>query len=216
MFTGIIEEIGSVRAVHTSAQGGRISVSARLVTSEVKLGESIAVNGVCLTVVEFSPNLLAFDVSAETMLRSTLGRLSVGSSVNLERALRVGDRLGGHIVQGHVDGRGQFVSRQRAGESVLMRFRFPPEIAQYICIKGSIAIDGISLTVANLGDDWFEIAVIPHTLKMTTLFSLKPADAVNLETDMLAKYLERLIQHGNPGNREKSGLTLEKLQDLGY
>src|ERR1051326_8488607 len=139
MFTGIIEEVGKIRAIQTHGQGGRITVAACSVTSDVKMGESIAVNGVCLTVVEFSETSLAFDISGETLMRSTLGRLRAGNAVNLERALKVSDRLGGHIVQGHIDATGTFIKQHPVGDSVVMRFGYPAEIGHYICLKGSIA-----------------------------------------------------------------------------
>lgn len=214
MFTGIIEEVGKLKTVSATAQGARMTVTARTVTEGVRLGESIAINGVCLTVIEFTDNSLAFDISAETLARSTLGRLGVGSPVNLERAMRVNDRLGGHIVQGHVDARGEFLSRRNVGDSVVMRFSYPAEIGQYICLKGSIAVEGISLTVAALGDGWFEVAIIPHTLKMTNLNSLAPGDAVNLEADILAKYIERMLTGYREGDKPR--LTLDRMKELGY
>jgi riboflavin synthase len=213
MFTGIIEEVGTIRSIHSGAQSGRVTVSARVVTEGVKLGESIAVSGVCLTVIEFDSKSLAFDISAETLSRTTLGRLRPGSPVNLERSLAVGGRLGGHIVQGHVDGTGEFLSRQPAGDGVVIRFSYRSELGRYICLKGSIAVEGISLTVSNLGEGWFEVAVIPHTLKMTNLETLSSGDKINLEVDIVAKYIERLI--GNQ-TEPKSKLTLDKMRELGY
>jgi riboflavin synthase len=212
MFTGIIEEVGKIRSVQTTAQGGRLTVTAREVPVGVKLGESIAVNGVCLTVVEFDSASLTFDISAETLGRTTLGRLRAGAPANLERSLAVGGRLGGHIVQGHVDGTGQYLSSRPAGDGVVLRFGYPAELGRYICLKGSIAVEGISLTVAGLDSGWFEVAIIPHTLKMTNLVSLSPGDPVNLEVDIVAKYIERLVY----GESQKSKLTLEKLRELGY
>jgi riboflavin synthase len=214
MFTGIIEEIGVVNSTQVNSQSGRLSINARYITSDVKLGDSIAVNGVCLTVVEFDSKTLAFDVSRETLNRTTLGSLRIGTKVNLERALRPSDRMGGHIVQGHVDSTGQFLTRQMVGEGFIMRFSYPKEIAHYICQKGSIAIEGISLTVANLASNFFEIAVVPHTLQMTTLSFLSSGDKVNLEVDIIAKYVERMLT--TAPKMEKSTLTMDKLRDLGY
>lgn len=213
MFTGIIEEVGKVRALNTMAQGGQITVSANQITQDVKLGDSIAINGVCLTIIEFSRQELCFDISGETLSRTTLGSLRSGSSVNLERALRPSDRMGGHIVQGHVDTTGRFLSRTPVGESVNLRFQYPAEIARYICLKGSIAVEGVSLTVSALGEDWFEVAAIPHTLKVTTLEMLRSGEKVNLEADVIAKYLERLLQFKNSNS---SSLTMDDLRNLGY
>jgi riboflavin synthase len=215
MFTGIIEEIGTIENTKLYANGGKISVLAQTITNDIKLGDSVAINGVCLTVTSFSNHSLSFDVSEETLKRTTLGHLKSGKKVNLERALRLSDRLGGHIVQGHVDATGQFLTRQEVGESFIMRFSFPKEIAHYICKKGSIAIEGISLTVANLLETSFEVAVVPHTAKMTTLSSLSFGDKVNLEVDIIAKYLERMLGK-EPSATEKPSLTMEKLKNLGY
>jgi riboflavin synthase len=215
MFTGIIEEVGAIRGIQAHAKGGRVTVSARGVLDDIKIGDSVAINGVCLTVVEFNSNSLAFDISEETLARTTLGRLRAGNCVNLERALKVGDRLGGHIVQGHVDATGQFISKHPAGDGILMRFNYPAEIGCYICLKGSITVDGISLTVAGLGQGWFEVAIIPHTLKVTNLGALSSGDTVNLEVDILAKYIERLMQAREP-EKDRGSLTMEKLKNLGY
>jgi riboflavin synthase len=214
MFTGIIEEVGKIRAVNAAGQGGKITVAAKNVTDGVKLGESIAINGVCLTVIEFDSRSLAFDISAETLALTTLGRLRPGMPVNLERSLAVGGRLGGHIVQGHVDGRGEFLSRRVVGDGVVIRFGYPSELGRYICLKGSIAVEGISLTVSGLDAGWFEVAIIPHTLKMTNLGSLESGDPINLEVDIVAKYIERLVQ--GESSAQKPKLTMENLRDLGY
>jgi len=216
MFTGIIEEVGKIQATQIHSQGGKITILAEHIINDIKLGDSVAINGVCLTVTEFNNKSLSFDVSKETLNHTTLGYLKGGKSVNLERALRPSDRLGGHIVQGHVDTTGEFLTRQQVGESFIMRFSFPKEIAHYICKKGSIAIEGISLTVANLASNWFEVAVIPHTVKMTTLSVLSSGDKVNLEVDIVAKYVERLLTTENVSKTEKTSLTMEKLKNLGY
>lgn len=215
MFTGIIEEVGKILSTQVHSQGGQITVLADHILNDTKLGDSIAVNGVCLTVTTFTSKCLSFDVSQETLYRTTLGNLKNGCLVNLERALKVSDRFGGHIVQGHVDATGQFLTRQQVGESFIMRFSFPREIAHYICQKGSISINGISLTVSDLGSNWFEIAIVPHTMKMTNLSSLTSGDSVNLEVDILAKYIERMLAV-KPTKTEKSSLTIEKLKELGY
>jgi riboflavin synthase len=214
MFTGIIEELGAIRSIATARDGARVEIAARAVLSDAKLGDSIAVNGVCLTVVALTAETFAADVSAETLRRTSLRQARVGSRVNLERPLTPSTRLGGHIVQGHVDGTGAFLEARASGEGWIVRIGFPPELGRYIVEKGSIAVDGISLTVAALGDAWFEIAIIPHTWKMTNLSSIPRGDAVNLEVDIIAKYVERMMRPGVAASGNP--LTMEKLQELGY
>lgn len=193
MFTGIIEELGSVRSVEERGENARIVIEAKTVTEGTNHGDSIAVNGVCLTALDIHDDSFAADVSRETLLRSTLGSLKPGAPVNLERAVTPETRLGGHIVQGHVDARGRFVSVEDLGESWTVRISFPPEVARYLVFKGSVAVEGISLTIANLADDYFEIAIIPKTWELTNLSHLKPGDSVNLEVDVIGKYVERLL-----------------------
>ena len=193
MFTGIIEEKGSVRSIEFNGDNARIVIAATVVTRGTSAGDSISVNGVCLTALDITSDSFAADVSRETLDRSTLGSLKPGSPVNLERAVTPMTRLGGHIVQGHVDGRGTFVSATQDGDFWTVRIGFPPEFAKYLVYKGSVAVEGISLTVASLGDDHFDIAVIPKTWELTNLSSLAPGDAVNLEADVIAKYVERML-----------------------
>lgn len=193
MFTGIIEELGRVESFKPHEGGAKMRISAETVTDGTAEGDSIAVNGVCLTALEVARDGFSADLSQETLDRSTLGRLAAGSPVNLERAVTPATRLGGHIVQGHVDGRGTFLGYESAGEFHTVRIGFPPEIAQYLVHKGSVTVEGISLTVAELGENFFEVAVIPKTWEMTNLSSLKPGDAVNLEADVIAKYVERIL-----------------------
>ncbi len=193
MFTGIVEELGSVSTLERHTDGAKISISARTVTEDTKDGDSIAVNGVCLTALNIRPDGFDADVSEETLRRSTLGNLAAGSRVNLERALTFSSRLGGHIVQGHVDGRGKFIAAIQEGDFYTVRIGFPPELARYLVHKGSVAVEGISLTIAELSEDHFDIAVIPKTWELTNLSTLKSDDAVNLEVDMIAKYVEKLI-----------------------
>lgn len=193
MFTGIIEELGRVREVEQRGEDARIVIEAQTVTVGSREGDSIAVNGVCLTALNVRPGSFAADVSQETLFRSTLGNLKPGSSVNLERAVTPATRLGGHIVQGHVDARGKFLGSQNHGDSWTFRFAYPKEIARYLVFKGSVAVEGISLTIANLADDYFEIAVIPKTFEVTNFSRLKPGDEVNLEVDVIAKYVERIL-----------------------
>src|ERR1700752_743514 len=193
MFTGIIEELGSVRSIEERGENARIVIDARVVTEGTNHGDSIAVNGVCLTALDIHDDSFAADVSRETLLRSTLGSLKPGAPVNLERAVTPATRLGGHMVQGHVDARGEFVSVESHGESWMLRIAYPPEIARYLVFKGSVAVEGISLTIANLTEDYFEIAIIPKTWEVTNLSHLKPGAGVNLELDVIGKYVERLL-----------------------
>lgn len=213
MFTGIVEEVGHIRRLTQIANGARLAIEAQTVLAGAKLGDSIAVNGVCLTLVEQGPDWFAADLSAETLKRTSLQQTRTGTRVNLERALLPTTRLGGHIMQGHVDGTGRLHEAQPSGEGWTVCIGFPIELARYIVEKGSIAVDGISLTVAALGDDWFEIAVIPHTWKMTNLSTLERGALVNLEMDILAKYVERMLQIPAKG---QSALTLDHLREMGY
>ena len=194
MFTGIIEELGRIRALTPAEGGARIEIDATLVLDDAAIGASIAVNGCCLTVVELDDGGWAADAVTETLERTSLGTLRAGDPVNLERPVRLADRLGGHVVQGHVDGVGTLVNREPLPDgSTRMRFAAPAGLLRYVVEKGSITVDGISLTVAALHRDGFDIAVIPHTLAVTTLGSKQPGDPVNLEVDVLAKYVERLL-----------------------
>ena len=193
MFTGIIEELGRVRSVEPRGEDARIVIEARLVTQDSRDGDSIAVNGVCLTALQVRPDSFAADVSKETLFRSTIGDLRIGSPVNLERAVTPATRLGGHIVQGHVDARGEFLGSENHGESWTFRFAYPREISRYLVFKGSVTVEGISLTIASLAADYFEIAVIPKTFEVTNFSRLKAGDKVNLEVDVIAKYVERIL-----------------------
>lgn len=193
MFTGIIEEKGGVRSIKIDGDNARIMIAASVVIEDTKAGDSLSVNGVCLTALDIAADSFAADVSRETLDRSTLGSLAAGSPVNLERAVTPMTRLGGHIVQGHIDGRGTFISATPDGDFWTVRIGFPPEFGKYLVYKGSVAVEGISLTVAALGDDHFDIAVIPKTWELTNLSSLSPGDAVNLEADVIAKYVERML-----------------------
>lgn len=199
MFTGIVEELGMVHAVEPNRGGARVVIDAKLVLEDAMLGASIAVNGCCLTVVDFADGWWAADAVTETLDRTSLGALVAGDPVNLERPVRLADRLGGHLVQGHVDGVGALVARTPLPDgSTRMQFSSPGGLLRYVVEKGSIAIDGISLTVAARHDRGFDVAVIPHTLAVTTLGSKQPGDPVNLEVDVLAKYVERLLAPNGP------------------
>lgn len=214
IFTGLIIEIGRVRRVTRRRDGALLVIEARRVLEGTRIGDSISINGVDLTVIEMGSDFFSADASLETLKRSTLGEFRIGRRVNLERALAVGERLGGHMVQGHVDGTGELLSTTPEGNAYRLRFGFPRELGRYIAMKGSITVDGISLTIAGLGDDWFEVAIIPHTWRETTLSDLTSGDRVNLEVDVLAKYVERLMQHES--QKSESRLTLEYLIERGY
>ncbi|WP_374021762.1 riboflavin synthase [Mycobacterium sp. HNNTM2301] len=194
MFTGIVEELGEVTGRDVLADAARLTIRGPVVTSDAGHGDSIAVNGVCLTVAELLPDgQFTADVMAETLNRSNLGALQVGSPVNLERAAAINSRLGGHIVQGHVDGTGQVVSRAPSAHWEVVRIEIPAPVARYVVEKGSITVDGISLTVSGLGPDWFEVSLIPTTRELTTLGRAPVGTQVNLEVDVIAKYVERLL-----------------------
>ena len=200
MFTGIVEELGEVVEKQDLGDSARFTLRGPLVTSDAGHGDSIAVNGVCLTVVDVLDGAFTADVMAETLNRSSLGALEVGSRVNLERAAALNSRLGGHLVQGHVDGTGRIVSRSPSEHWEVVRISLPEQIARYVVEKGSITVDGISLTVSALGteggEDWFEVSLIPTTLELTTLGGAPVGGPVNLEVDVIAKYVERLQQRG--------------------
>jgi riboflavin synthase len=193
VFTGIVEELGEITAVEALADASRFRVRGPVVTEGARHGDSIAVNGVCLTVVEFGDGEFTADVMAETLLRSSLGALATGSRVNLERPMALGGRLGGHLVQGHVDGTGTILERTPAEHWEIVKVSLPAELTRYVVEKGSITVDGISLTVVDAGTDHFTVSLIPTTLALTTLGFKQPGDPVNLEVDVLAKYVERLL-----------------------
>jgi riboflavin synthase len=205
VFTGIIEELGRIRAIHHREGGARLEIAAETVLTDARVGDSIAVNGCCVTVVERGDAWWAADAVIETLQRTALGALEPGEPVNLERPLRLADHLGGHLVQGHVDAVGEVVARTALADgSTRFTFSAPPEVLRYVVEKGSIAIDGISLTVAALDDETFDVAIIPHTLAVTTLGHKGPGAAVNLEADLIAKYVERLLV-ATPGEEPREG-----------
>ena len=193
MFTGLIEEIGEIQNIIKSARSAKIKNKAGKILEDIKLGDSISTNGVCLTVTEFAPDSFTVDVMAETIRRSNLSSLTAGDKVNLERALLAGDRLGGHIVSGHIDGMGTITSYEKEDNAVWVTIAAPPDILKYIIRKGSVAIDGVSLTVAYIDEKLFKVSVIPHTRDITTLLKKKTGDPVNLECDMIGKYIEKLL-----------------------
>ncbi|MEU6894393.1 riboflavin synthase [Streptomyces sp. NPDC046557] len=199
MFTGIVEELGEVTAVEQLAEASRFRLRGPLVTEGAKHGDSIAVNGVCLTVVETADGEFTADVMQETLNRSGLGALVKGSRVNLERPMALGGRLGGHLVQGHVDGTGEILSRTPSEHWEIVKVALPAHLSRYVVEKGSVTVDGVSLTVVEAAADWFTVSLIPTTLALTTLGLKQPGDPVNLEVDVLAKYVERLLAAGvNP------------------
>ena len=216
MFSGIIEAIGTIRSLRKDAGGARVAVEAPSILNDARLGDSIALNGACVTVVGFDEKTFEADLSAETLRRTNLGELTVGGECNLERAMSLGARLGGHLVSGHVDGVGRIRSRKSEGDSIWLTYEAPVEVMRYVVYKGSIAVDGVSLTVASREDDeTFSVAVIPHTSDQTTLTRKKDGAAVNLEADLIGKYVGKLLApHAAAGARE--GVTMEKLKERGY
>lgn len=215
MFTGLVEEIGKINSISKGAKSAQISISAKKVLEHVQMGDSIAANGVCLTVTGYTSTQFTVDVMGETMRRSNLALLKVGDEVNLERALRVGDRLGGHIVSGHIDGKGTIINFTPEENAVWCRIHASLKILKYIIHKGSIAIDGVSLTVASVDDTQFEVSIIPHTKQVTTLLRKKPGDIVNLECDMIGKYVEKLVSFSNKKEKNKD-ISLEFLSKNGF
>ncbi len=214
MFTGIIETIGTVRHLTRHGHGGRVEIAAAAFADAARLGESIAVDGACLTVATHGPGWFAADLSAETLSRTTLGRLQPGMRVNLERPLRLGDRVGGHLLTGHVDAVGAIRGWTPQGEAAVARFAVPAALAALVVEKGSIAVDGISLTVAAVGAEFFEVALIPVTLQGTTLREKRIGAAVNLEMDLIGKYVRRFAEsQSHPSGRE---VTLALLKEHGF
>lgn len=214
MFTGIVETVGRLAAIEPAGEAMRLSIEAGgMDLGDVALGDSIAVSGPCLTVVAVAGDVFDVDVSTETLARTTLGRRRAGDGVNLEKALRLTDRLGGHLVSGHVDGLGTVRTVEPQGDYVRFETAVPPELARYLAFKGSVCMDGVSLTVNAAGPDGFEVLTIPHTLERTTLGVLAPGDPVNIEVDLIARYIERLLggREGNDG-----ALTLERLAEAGF
>lgn len=216
MFTGIIEELGTVQALKRGSNSSQINVQANKVLEDVKLGDSIAINGVCLTVTSFSHDYFSADIMAETLAKTNLGELSTGQRINLERAARLGDRMGGHMVQGHVDGVGTIIEEQVVDIARVLRFRAPDEILKYTVAKGSIAIDGISLTVVDVFPDSFTVSIIPHTAKLTTLGFKKPGASVNLEADIIGRYVERLLKWRGAQKDTNSKLSSDFLAEHGF
>ncbi|HEV8048863.1 MAG TPA: riboflavin synthase [Terriglobales bacterium] len=214
MFTGIIEEVGRVTSITNENENRRLTVAASQLVKELKKGDSIAVSGVCLTAVGITPDSFAADLAEETWSRTSFSRIKPGAQVNLELPLRANGRFGGHIVQGHVDGTGKFIALDEisGADNYWLRIEIPPDLARYVIFKGSLSIEGISLTVAKVEGTQVTVAVIPHTVEMTNLMSLKHGDPVNLEVDLIAKYVEKMI-HGGSAN---SSITIEQLVEQGF
>ena len=213
MFTGIVAELGTVQRIQRSSQAGVLTIAASRVLSDGNVGDSIAIDGVCLTITDLTHEDFSVDVSAETLRRTTLGSLKPGNLVNLESALRLADRLGGHLVLGHVDEVGTISGWQDEGTSSLMRVSISEETMRYVVYKGSVCVDGISLTISNLFDDSFEVALIPHTKKITTLGHKRVGAYVNIEVDILGRYIERLLTYPSS---EGSSIDMDFLAKHGY
>ena len=209
MFTGLIEEIGHIASTHRHGKVTDITISAEKVLGDVKVGDSLAVNGVCLTIAGIGATSITVQAVEETLKRTSIERLKRGSSVNLERALKLGDRLGGHLVQGHIDGKGKILSRAGEKDTILLSIAPEPTLEPYIVEKGSIAVDGVSLTVTYAKKGEFGVSLIPHTLGETTLENLQVGNYVNIETDIIAKYVQKLIERNE-------SLTLTELQKMGF
>ncbi len=217
MFTGIVEELGTVRGIAAGAKSGKITIEAQEILSDLHIGDSIAVNGICLTVISFDKGSFVADVMPETIHRTAFADLKNGSRVNLERALTLSSRLGGHIVSGHIDGVGSIVELKEDDNAVIIKIKADRSIIKYIIAKGSVTIDGISLTVVEAADDWFSVSVIPHTREVTSLGSKKSGSKVNLENDLIGKYVERFLSFGEKEDSvNKSTISKEFLQKYGF
>ncbi len=218
MFTGLIEGIGKISGIRRTHNEMRVTITPLFDVAECQLGDSVSVNGACLTVTEMREGALSMDVSGETLSRTTLGLLRLGENVNVERALRLTDRLGGHLVSGHVDGIGKILKREQVHQSWFIRIGIEEAISRYTINKGSIAVDGISLTINACEKDFFEVNIIPQTGMVTTLLTKKKGDPVNIETDLIGKYVEKLFFKGGGGQEEKkaSGIDFETLVKHGF
>lgn len=216
MFTGIVEEKGIIKSINKGSNSSKLIIEGNKIFSQLQLGDSVAVNGVCLTVCSFTGKTFEADVMGETLSRSSLGSLEQGSRVNLERAMAANGRFGGHIVSGHIDGMGTIVSMTPDEIATWVKISTKPEIMKYIVQKGSIAIDGVSLTVAKVGIDDFQVSLIPHTGKETTLLSKKTGDTVNLENDIIGKYVEKLLGIGQEQEKKESNITMDFLIKNGF
>ena len=215
MFTGIIEGMGTITAIRPSGQGKRFAVEAGFSLVDSGIGDSIAVNGACLTAVAIVGTRFEADISPETLSKTLFGKMRIGDRVNLERALRLSDRLDGHLVSGHVDGVGVMSSRRELGNAILITITLPSSLARYIIKKGSVAVDGVSLTINDCGSDSFDVSIIPHTAKLTTIGFKKPGDPVNIETDMIGKYVERFMAKTSISD-SRGGMDMQFLAKSGF
>jgi riboflavin synthase len=216
MFTGLVEELGKVRSLSRGAHSIRLTIAAEKVLHDVKMGDSIAVDGACLTVVDFTTSSFTVDVMPETFDRTTLSLRKSGDTVNLERTLRVGDRLGGHIVSGHVDSVADLVSVTPRDNANILRVQVPRNLAPFMIPQGSVAVDGVSLTIVDCGEDWFEVSLIPHTWGVTILSGKRAGDKVNVETDVLGKYIYRMAQMKSVGDTGKKPIGVDFLAQHGF
>lgn len=216
MFTGIIEGLGTLAGSQPAGSGRRLTITADFALNHTRIGDSIAVNGACLTAVEISGRSFTVDVSAETLNRSTLSEAMPGRRVNLERALRLSDRLDGHLVSGHIDGKAQIIYKKDLGGSIVFGFAIDGQLSRYMIPKGSVAIDGISLTINTCDQDRFEIAVIPHTARITTIGLKNTGDRVNIETDLIGKYVEKFVKGEKPGSYQPDGIDMAFLSKTGF
>ena len=217
MFTGIIEGLGTITELRQSGQGKRLALEADFLLSHTKIGDSISVSGACLTVVAIEGKCIKVDVSPETLARTTLGRSKIGDRVNLERALRLSDRIDGHLVSGHIDGMGTLKHKKTTGNAIFITIGVPESLSRYMIKKGSVAVDGISLTINNLGLDGFDVSIIPHTAKLTTIGFNKVGDLVNIETDMIGKYVERFVTEKQYNDKEtEKSVDMEFLAKTGF
>ena len=218
MFTGIIEGLGTITGIQPSNQGKKLSIEADFSLNETKIGDSIAVSGACLTAVTLDNKNFQVDVAPETLSKSTLGDSRVGERVNLERALQLSGRLDGHLVSGHVDGVGTIKSKENKGNAIIITINIPESLANYMIKKGSVAVDGISLTINNCDNNSFEVRIIPHTAKLTTVGFKKAGDAVNIETDMIGKYVEKFVKRMAGSDKEdtRSSISKQFLEKTGF
>jgi len=219
MFTGIIEGLGTIREIRSEGQGKRMTVDADFFLEQTRIGDSICVSGACLTVVMIDGKRFTVDVSPETLTRTTFGNAKIGNRVNLERALRLSDRIDGHLVSGHIDGIGTVLLKQNIGNAIIVSFKVPEFISHYMIQKGSVAVDGISLTINKCSLDRFDVSIIPHTAKLTTIGFKKAGDLVNIETDMIGKYVERFVGSKRQDEKKKgtgSSLDMEFLAKSGF
>jgi riboflavin synthase len=207
MFTGIIEGLGTIAAIHPAGQGSRLTITSDFDLDGTRIGDSIAVNGACLTAVTLKDRRFTVDVSPETLQRSVLGKIKIGDRVNLERALRLSDRLDGHLVSGHVDGMGVLQERKTVANAIIITYAVPSQLARYMIEKGSVAVDGTSLTINRCDSSSFDVSIIPHTVSLTTIGLKKVGDPVNIETDMIGKYVERFVLNRAPTDQKDSRAT---------